>query len=445
MLKIQFCCGETKLDGWINLDVEIDISKPLPYESGAVDYIYCEHGIEHVTQKEAWGFLEECNRILRNGGKIRIAFPDIYQIVLGNSPEYNTFITGLAESMRMPFKKTSDIKETIRTDLALLEKAADAARCLRKAIAEAVVGQSEVVDAMLITLAARGHALLVGVPGLAKTLLVASLAQALDLSFGRVQFTPDLLPADITGTDVLHEFDPDDDPSEPQRRRLRFLPGPIFANLVLADEINRTPPKTQAALLQAMQERKVTVGTATHALPDPFQVFATRNPIEQEGTYPLPEAQLDRFLLEIHVDYPSESDEFQVARRTTSGRTPKIAPVLRAADVRALGALIPRIPATDEAVSLAVRLARATRPAEAAAPREVREYVRFGAGPRGSQALVLSAKARAALRGEAAADVDDVRAMLVPALRHRLVLSYRAEADAVREHDILMAVRRAVD
>src|SRR6185436_9614514 len=187
---------------------------------------------------------------------------------------------------------------------------------------------------MLVTLSTRGHALLVGVPGLAKTLLVSSLAQALDLSFGRVQFTPDLLPADITGTDVLQETDAEGDPNR-VRRRLRFLQGPIFANLILADEINRTPPKTQAALLQAMQERKVTVGTATHALPDPFQVFATRNPIEQEGTYPLPEAQLDRFLLEIHVEYPSEIEEREVARRTTSGKPVVIEPVIHVDDVRA--------------------------------------------------------------------------------------------------------------
>jgi MoxR-like ATPase len=329
------------------------------------------------------------------------------------------------------------------SDLALLEKAAEAAVRLRRAIAVAVVGQEDVVEAMLVTLAARGHALLVGVPGLAKTLLVSSLAQALDLSFGRVQFTPDLLPADITGTDVLQESDADGDPAR-IRRRLKFLAGPIFANLILADEINRTPPKTQAALLQAMQERKVTVGTATHALPDPFQVFATRNPIEQEGTYPLPEAQLDRFLLEIHVDYPSEQQEVEVARRTTSGAPVRIDPVLHADDVRALGALVPRIPVTDEAVDLAVKLTRATRPPSDRI-REVREYVRFGAGPRGSQALVLAAKGRAALLGEPAADIDDVRALIIPALRHRLVLSYRAEADGVRADDVLAVIQKTVD
>ena len=327
------------------------------------------------------------------------------------------------------------------SDVALLERAAEGAKRLRQAIKLAVVGQEEVVDAMLVTLAARGHALLVGVPGLAKTLLVSSLAQALDLSFGRVQFTPDLLPADITGTDVLQEVLVEGE-SRP-RRQLQFLPGPIFANLILADEINRTPPKTQAALLQAMQERKVTVGGVTHELPDPFQVFATRNPIEQEGTYPLPEAQLDRFLLEIHVDYPSEAEEREIARTTTSGRVTKIEPVFQIEDVRALGQLVPRIPITDEAIDLAVRLCRATRPSPEAIA-EVRDYVRFGAGPRGSQALVLAAKARAALRGEAAADVEDIRALVVPALRHRIVLGYRAEAEGVRDVDILRAVAKSI-
>ncbi len=323
-------------------------------------------------------------------------------------------------------------------DEALLDRAASAAKALRASIAARVVGQEEVVEAMLVALLARGHALLVGVPGLAKTLLVATLAEAMELSFGRVQFTPDLLPADITGTDVLEE-----DP-EHGRRRLRFAPGPIFANLVLADEINRTPPKTQAALLQAMQERRVTVGTTTHKLPDPFQVFATRNPIEQEGTYPLPEAQLDRFLLEIHVEYPSEDEEREIARRTTSAMVEEVPRVLNVDDVRALQSLVPRIPVTDEAVKLAVSLGRATRPDPAPSARTAKavlEYVRFGAGPRGSQALVLAAKARAALRGEAAADVDDVLAMLVPVLRHRLVLSYRAEAEGVKDTDILAKVK----
>ncbi len=335
----------------------------------------------------------------------------------------------------------TDDKTEERGDVELLERAAAASKSLREAIAAKVVGQGNVIDAMLVALLARGHALLVGVPGLAKTLLVSSLAEALDLSFGRVQFTPDLLPADITGTDVLQE---EEDDKGNLRRRVRFLSGPIFHNLVLADEINRTPPKTQAALLQAMQERRVTVGTTTHKLPDPFQVFATRNPIEQEGTYPLPEAQLDRFLLEIHVEYPSEDEEREIARRTTSAKVEEIPRVLNVDDVRALQSLVPRIPVTDEAVKLAVSLGRATRPDPAPSARTAKavlEYVRFGAGPRGSQALVLAAKARAALRGEAAADVDDVLAMLVPVLRHRLVLSYRAEAEGVKDTDILAKVK----
>ena len=328
------------------------------------------------------------------------------------------------------------------SDTELLKRAASAKKALHDAIGHRVVGQEGVIDLMLVALLARGHALLVGVPGLAKTLLVASLAEALELSFGRVQFTPDLLPADITGTDVLQESE---DGQGIVHRRVRFLPGPIFHNLVLADEINRTPPKTQAALLQAMQERRVTVGTTTHALPDPFQVFATRNPIEQEGTYPLPEAQLDRFLLEIHVAYPTESEEREIARRTTSADVGTVPQVLSADEVRALQALVPRIPVTDAAVSLAVALGRATRPkSDGKSPREVDEYVRFGAGPRGSQALVLAAKARAALNGEAAADVDDIRALVPPVLRHRLVMSYRAEAEGVKDTDVLAKVLASV-
>lgn len=323
---------------------------------------------------------------------------------------------------------------TTVSDAERLERAADAANRLRTALRRVVVGQDAVVDAMLVTLATRGHALLVGVPGLAKTLIVSSLARALDLSFGRVQFTPDLLPADITGTDVLQERD--------GRRTLQFLPGPIFHNLVLADEINRTPPKTQAALLQAMQEREVTVGTATHPLPRPFQVFATRNPVEQEGTYPLPEAQRDRFLLEIQVDYPSEADEREIALRTTSSALPDVEAVVSSEELEAIAALVPRIPVTDEAVDLAVALVRATRPSSVGASEDVKNYVRFGAGPRGSQALILAAKARAALRGEAAADVDDVRALILPTLRHRLVLSYRADADGVHATELLERVRR---
>ncbi len=326
--------------------------------------------------------------------------------------------------------------ESAPSDVELLNRARLASVELRRAIAVRVVGQDDIVDSMLVALLARGHALLVGVPGLAKTLLVASLAEALDLSFGRVQFTPDLLPADITGTDVVDE--------EGGTRALRFLAGPIFRHLVLADEINRTPPKTQAALLEAMQERRVTVGSHTHSLPDPFQVFATRNPIEQEGTYPLPEAQLDRFLLEAHVEYPTVEEEKEIAKRTTKAMVERVPRVLSCRDIRVLQSLVPRIPVTEDAVALAVALARATRPSDSTAPKEVRHLVRFGAGPRGPQALVLCAKARAALRGEAAADIEDVKSLAVPVLRHRLVLSYRAEAEGVDGRGIVERVAAAI-
>jgi MoxR-like ATPase len=316
-----------------------------------------------------------------------------------------------------------------------LEQCAEACRELKRQVGRVVVGQEGVLELMLVALLARGHVLIVGVPGLAKTLLVSSVARALTLSFGRIQFTPDLLPADITGADVLV--------NNPTGRSVSFMAGPIFKNLVLADEINRTPPKTQAALLQAMQERCVTVGGANHLLPNPFQVFATRNPIEQEGTYPLPEAQLDRFLLEVHIDYPSESEELDIALRTTSGLEPEVETVVTLDQVLDFGALVPRIPVTDAAIRLAVRLARLSRPGEPNAPAAVNKYVRYGAGPRGTQALVLAAKARALLQGQAAADVDDVSAIALPALRHRLVLGYRAEADGITDAKVLADIQRA--
>jgi MoxR-like ATPase len=332
----------------------------------------------------------------------------------------------------------SDFQSGTDNSVALLERCAAACSRLKQQVARMVVGQDEVVDLMLVALLARGHALLVGVPGLAKTLLVSSVAQSLGLSFGRVQFTPDLLPADITGTDVLNEVER----QGRVRREIAFMPGPIFKHLILADEINRTPPKTQAALLQAMQERCVTVGGHTHPLPEPFQVFATRNPIEQEGTYPLPEAQLDRFLLEIHIDYPSEEEERLIARRTTSGQRVHIEAVVDQTDVQAFGELVPQVPTTDEAVSLAVALARASRPDSSLANADVKQYVRFGAGPRGTQALVLASKARAVLRGDPVVDVEDVLAVAAPALRHRLVLSYRAEADGVSSLDLVQRIVR---
>ncbi len=321
-------------------------------------------------------------------------------------------------------------------DVQRLRMLGEACSRLSQEIARVVVGQDKVVDELLIAVLSGGHALLVGVPGLAKTLLVSSLASCLDLSFGRVQFTPDLLPADITGTDVLREVERDGR----LQHETQFLPGPIFANVVLADEINRTPPKTQAALLQAMQERQVTASGTTHSLPTPFQVFATRNPIEQEGTYPLPEAQLDRFLLEIQVEYPSRADEIEIARRTTSGVKVQLEPVITQAELLDFGALVPRIPVSEEAIELAVSLCRGSRPESKEGLDIVREYVRFGAGPRGSQALVLAAKARAALRGHPVADLGDIRAVAKAAMRHRLVLSYRAEADGISADAVVAAL-----
>jgi MoxR-like ATPase len=330
----------------------------------------------------------------------------------------------------------SSLQPKTESPLELLQACASACTRLKQQVSRVVVGQDQVIDNMLVALLGRGHALLVGVPGLAKTLLVSSIARCLGLSFGRVQFTPDLLPADITGTDVMNEVEK----AGQMRRQLSFMPGPIFRNLILADEINRTPPKTQAALLQAMQERCVTVGSDTHPLPAPFQVFATRNPIEQEGTYPLPEAQLDRFLLEIHIDYPSEEEERLIASRTTSSQAPAIEAVITPQEMLAFGELVPQIPATDEAIELSVALARASRPTSSSSSADIRQYVRYGAGPRGSQSLVLAAKARAVLRGDAVADVDDVLSVAGPALRHRLVLSYRAEADSVAAIDLVREI-----
>jgi MoxR-like ATPase len=297
-------------------------------------------------------------------------------------------------------------------------------------LSHAIVGQSEVIEQILAAIFTRGHCLLVGVPGLAKTLMVSSIAQVLDISFKRIQFTPDLMPSDITGTTILDE-------SESGRREFRYVRGPIFANIVLADEINRTPPKTQAALLQAMQEHQVTASGTTYPLPDPFFVLATQNPIEQEGTYPLPEAQLDRFMLELRVGYPSREEEEAVVERTTGARTVIIQPVLDAVALRAMQGLVRRIPVSKGLVRSAVSLARMTRPGDAQAPGFVKEYVEWGAGPRASQYLVLGAKARAAMAGRPMADLDDVKAVAPSVLRHRLVTNFSAEAAERTSEDLV--------
>ena len=304
-----------------------------------------------------------------------------------------------------------------------------ARRRLEEEIGKVVIGQHGIVEGLLVALMAGGHCLLVGVPGLAKTLLIRTLAQALDLSFGRIQFTPDLMPSDITGTEVLEED------QETGHKAFRFVHGPIFHNVILADEINRTPPKTQAALLEAMQEHAVTAGGRTMPLKEPFFVLATQNPIEQEGTYPLPEAQLDRFLFELRIDYPDAAEEEEIVRTTTAVSPEPVSRVLDGERIAAFQHLVRQVPVADQVIEYAVRLVRATRPGDGASV-QVKEMVNWGAGPRASQNLVLAAKARAALQGRHAVSLDDVRAVALPVLRHRIVVNFHAEAQAVGADDL---------
>jgi len=312
----------------------------------------------------------------------------------------------------------------------LIERVALARDQLSREMDQRIVGQRDVVEQLLVALLAGGHVLLVGVPGLAKTLMIKTLSEALDMAFGRIQFTPDLMPTDITGTDILEG-------SQEGGRAFRFMKGPLFCNLLLADEINRTPPKTQAALLQAMQERAVTAGGRTYELERPFMVFATQNPIEQAGTYPLPEAQLDRFMLQVDVGYPSNREEVEIIRRTTAGAPPPIAPMLGRARILELQDLVPKVPIADHVIEYAVRLVRRSRPAEPEAPPQVARYVSWGAGPRATQMLVLAAKARTVLHGRYAVDIGDIVALAPAILRHRLVLSFEAEAEGIRPDSLI--------
>ena len=320
---------------------------------------------------------------------------------------------------------------TPKSDMDAVRELAAAHDQIVTEISKRIIGQRRVIEQLLVALFARGHTLFVGVPGLAKTLLISTLAETLNLSFQRIQFTPDLMPADITGTEVLEED------HATGRRNFRFIKGPVFANLVLADEINRTPPKTQAALLQSMQEYRVTAGGTTHELPLPFLVFATQNPVEQEGTYPLPEAQLDRFMFQVDVDYPSEDEEEEIVRQQTSDHHPDLAKVLSPQRIMQLQDLVRRVPASDHVVKYAVALARAPRPTAPSAPAVIRDAVSWGAGPRASQFLILAAKARAILDGRFAASTDDVSALARPTLQHRLILNYRAEAEGLRAGDLV--------
>jgi MoxR-like ATPase len=308
---------------------------------------------------------------------------------------------------------------------------------LREAIAQAIVGQADVVEQLLIGLLAGGHCLLEGVPGLGKTLLVRSLGQALDLGFHRIQFTPDLMPSDILGTEILEED------HGTGKRHFKFQPGPVFTHLLLADELNRTPPKTQAALLEAMQEHTVSYAGVTHPLPEPFFVLATQNPLEQAGTYPLPEAQLDRFLLHIRVDYPSETEERDILAQTTGSHAARVPRVMDGEAILALQARVREVHLGDDLLAWITRLVRASRPL-AGAPDDVRQWVRWGAGPRAGQSLVLAAKARALLHGRFAATRDDVRALVAPVLRHRLLLSFAAEAEQKTPDDVVASLLRDV-
>jgi MoxR-like ATPase len=310
----------------------------------------------------------------------------------------------------------------------------DACSQLRVELAKVIVGQERVIDEVLIALFSRGNCLMQGVPGLAKTMLVSTLASAMDLSYRRIQFTPDLMPSDITGTDILQE--------DPQtgRRRFEFQKGPLFANLILADEINRTPPKTQSALLQAMQEQQVTTGSQTLALPNPFFVLATQNPIEQEGTYPLPEAQLDRFMFMVLVDYPSRDEELEVLKRTTGDTSVEVRRVLTNEQIRRLQMIVRQVPVGDHVYEFALQIVRATRPNEAGASDFVRQWLSWGAGPRAGQFMILAAKARALMHGRLHAIIEDIESVAAPVLRHRLIPNFNADAEGVSVEQIIAKI-----
>ncbi|MBN1823649.1 MAG: MoxR family ATPase [Endomicrobiales bacterium] len=323
-----------------------------------------------------------------------------------------------------------------KKDTELVDKLRKGFISIKAQLSKIIVGQERVIEEMLISLFGRGHVLIVGVPGLAKTLLISSLAQILDLEFKRIQFTPDLMPADITGTEIIEQ-----DPGT-GKRTFRFVKGPLFGQIILADEINRTPPKTQAALLQAMQECRITAAGQTYELKLPFFVLATQNPIEQEGTYPLPEAQLDRFFFQINMDYPSYGEEKTIVTQTTGTWSPKLEKSLSNKEILALQDIVRKVPASDYTVDYAVKLARASRPKEDSAPDFVKQFVSWGAGPRGAQALIIGAKARALLNGRYAVSCDDVKAVAFPSLRHRIIVNFNAEAEGISSEEI---IRRLLD
>jgi len=329
--------------------------------------------------------------------------------------------------------------EMNNNDLEAVEFIKEARETLISEIEQIIVGQHKVIDQLLMALFSRGHCLLIGVPGLAKTLLISTLAKILDLEFNRIQFTPDLMPSDIIGTEIIQ------DDASTGERSMRFLRGPVFANVVLADEINRTPPKTQAALLQSMQEYKVSVGGVTYDLEQPFFVLATQNPIELEGTYPLPEAQLDRFMFNVYVDYPEADEEVEIVLSTTSAREPQLKTVMSGADILRLQEIVRKVPAAENVVKYAVKLVRSTRPNDETCPDSIKGWISWGAGPRASQYLVLGAKARAVMHGRYHISCDDIRAVSKPVLRHRILTSFNAEADGVDSLQIVDELLKIVE
>ena len=329
--------------------------------------------------------------------------------------------------------------EPSQKDLELARRLAKAFEALKSEVHEAIVGMEEVIEQLVISIFSRGHCLMVGVPGLAKTLLVSTLAEAMDLSFNRIQFTPDLMPSDITGTDILQE-----DP-ETRRRKFEFVRGPVCTTMLLADEINRTPPKTQAALLQAMQEHQVTAGDKTRLLDEPFFVLATQNPIEQEGTYPLPEAQLDRFMFMVNVGYPSREDELDIMMRTTSAQEVKIKPVITGKDIIDLQGIVRSVPVARHVYEFALDLVRITRPTEEDAPQFTTQWISWGAGPRACQYLILAGKARAIIKGRFHVTTEDIEFAAAPVLRHRLVLNFSAEAEGITVDDIVQKALSVVE
>ncbi len=326
-----------------------------------------------------------------------------------------------------------------KDDVEAVDKLAQAYADIHTEIAKVIVGQDAVIEHLLISLLSRGHCLLVGVPGLAKTLLIKTLAQALDLKFSRIQFTPDLMPSDITGTEIIEEN------VSTGQKAFKFVRGPIFANIILADEINRTPPKTQAALLEAMQEHHVTVAGQLYILEEPFFVLATQNPIEQEGTYPLPEAQLDRFMFNLWLDYPSFNEEVKIVQTTTSPYQPELEPVLTAREIIAFQDLVRRVPVAENVIQFAVALVSKSRPQSPTAPAFVKNWIRWGAGPRASQYLILGAKTRTILQGRHTPDIEDVKSMAAPVLRHRIVTSFTAEAEGVSSIQIIQKLLENAD